>query len=410
MMKMESLPFTETRPSEPIVPPRREQYLFLLEFFIHRIDSERLGRFNEMFYVPTTVTLNFLNLQDDSIQLTPVDPMFEPLSAIPGDSESFFSGRSILFAIPEALVTTISTELRITLKVEKKMPNELRPDILVGTGELDMSAEFAGLRKEILQCWHRDFPPPKSYEGPVELFYDEESSGTISVLVRISGFGQCIVTEFDSPPEERATSFIFRGDERDDKTLSYKCRIINPGDVSACEESEDDVGDCGICSPKKTWCLPCGEPDSARINVEASQATKKCPKPKTENEDLLKISRTEPKGMITSSRGSPTPCGKAVVLKVSGLLNYDGNKKPRVTVSPQSSEPDPEHDVFVLRIGKKGLVGANEKCDLQLEMRTPKGPERRPPIRYETREAQTEVEAKEVKKKGKGKGQGKKKK
>lgn len=111
--------------------------------------------------------------------------------------------------------------------------------------------------------------------------------------------------------------------------------------------------------------------------------------------------------MISSSRAGPTPCGKAVVLKVSGLLDYDGMRKPTVTLASEPSGPDPEHDVFILRIGKKGIVGADEKSDLQLEMRTPKGPERRPPIRYETREAQTEVEAKEAKK---GKGKGKKKK
>lgn len=51
---------------------------------------------------------------------------------------------------------------------------------------------------------------------------------------------------------------------------------------------------------------------------------------------------------------------------------------------------DPDHDIFVLRIGKKGLVGVGEKSDIQLEMKTPKGPERRPPIRYETRDMQTE--------------------
>ncbi|XP_011300212.1 uncharacterized protein [Fopius arisanus] len=394
---MESFPSQITGPPDP-APPRREQYLFLLEFFIHRIDSQRLGRFNEMFYVPTTVTLKFLNLQDDSIKITPVDPMFEPLSGIPGDSENFFSGRSILFAIPEKMVTTISTEFKIDLNVQKKMPDEIRPDILIGTGELDMSPEFAGLRKEVLQCWHRDFPPPKVFEGPVKLFYEGEPSGDIFILVKISGFGQSIVTEFDSPPEEKATSFVFRGDDRDDKNLSYKCKVIDPADVDICEESEDDAGDCHVCSPKKIRCMPCGQPDSARV-----KGTGKSQKSRLENQEPSKELRMEPRGMISSSRGDPTPCGKAVVLKVSGLLDYDGKKKPRVTVGPESSVPDPEHDVFVLRIGKKGLVGADEKSDLQLEMRTPKGPERRPPIRYETREAQTEIETKEVKKKGKGK-------
>lgn len=61
-------------------------------------------------------------------------------------------------------------------------------------------------------------------------------------------------------------------------------------------------------------------------------------------------------------------------------------------------DDDPDHDMFVLRIGKKGLVGIGEKSDLQLEMKTPKGPERRPPIRYETREMQTDVDKKKSKK------------
>lgn len=57
--------------------------------------------------------------------------MFEPLSGIPGDSENFFAGRSILFAIPEKLVTTISTELKIHMKVEKNMPDEVRLETLL---------------------------------------------------------------------------------------------------------------------------------------------------------------------------------------------------------------------------------------------------------------------------------------
>lgn len=128
-----------------------------------------------------------------------------------------------------------------------------------------MSAEFAGLRKEILQCWHRDFPPPKTFEGPVELFYEEESSGTAEVLVQISGFGQSIVTEIDSPLEQAATSFVFKGDERDDKAVSYKCRIIRGNEE---EESDDDPADCGVCLPEKTRCLPCGQAESARVNIQ----------------------------------------------------------------------------------------------------------------------------------------------
>lgn len=103
--------------------------------------------------------------------------------------------------------------------------------------------------------------------------------------------------------------------------------------------------------------------------------------------------------LIQSSRGPTQPCGKPVVLKVSGLFNdNDSEKKPTVTVGDESAavmpgyQSNPDHDIFILRIGKKGLVDIGEKSDIQIEMKTPKGTERRPPIRYETREMQTEVE------------------
>lgn len=61
------------------------------------------------------------------------------------------------------------------------------------------------------------------------------------------------------------------------------------------------------------------------------------------------------------------------------------------TATNLDNSTDPDYDIFVLRIGKKGLVGADEKSDIQLEMKTPKGLERRPPVRYETRDMQTEI-------------------
>ena len=99
---------------------------------------------------------------------------------------------------------------------------------------------------------------------------------------------------------------------------------------------------------------------------------------------------------------------------MSGLLDAGDDPcgrppEARVTVVPESeaAKPDdlcdPDHDIFILRIGKKGLVGADEKSDIQLEMRTPKGPERRAPVRLETREMQTEQESTGGKKGGKKK-------
>lgn len=120
------------------------------------------------------------------------------------------------------------------------------------------------------------------------------------------------------------------------------------------------------------------------------------------------------KSLLPSSRDSSQLCGKPVVLKVSGLFDNGDGKKPIVTVADESAKPtdtlDRDHDVFILRIGKKGLVGVDEKSDIQLEMKTPKGPERRPPIRCETRQMQTDEARKEEVAKDRKKKQKKKKK
>lgn len=162
---------------ENFIPENREQYMFLLEFFINKITGERLNKLNDMFFVPTTVGLNFFN---ETVEITPVDPMFNPLAGIPGDSEIFYSGKSILFAIPQHIVADKTTEFKININIRKKMPEDIRPDILVGTGELDLSQLFAGLRKEMLQCWKRDNPPPKVYEGSLDFQFENKSAGLFS--------------------------------------------------------------------------------------------------------------------------------------------------------------------------------------------------------------------------------------
>ncbi|XP_015586034.1 uncharacterized protein LOC107263387 [Cephus cinctus] len=402
-------------------PKLKEQYLFLLEFFVHHITGERLAKLNQMFFVPTSVCFQFLDFKDEDIQVTPVDPMFEPQAGIADDVEYFYSGRSIMFAIAEHVVINDISEFKIQLIVQKKMPDDIKPDILIGKGTIDLSEQFRKLKKEMQQCWTRRIPTPRTYEDEIPLNFQGEDVGTILLYVRLSAFGQTIITEFDAPPigREKTSSFVFKGDENIEKAPTYKCRLIDSDDLNICNDSNDDVTQehiCPICVPPRHQCIPCGRSKGA-VEKIPMPITPVCPAVKSVPKALEDAACTKPEKNlpIQSSRGPAQPCGKAVVLKVSGLLDEgtkDGQlKQPTVTVTSEAEATgpnhpgDPDHDVFVLRIGKKGLVGDGEKSDIQLEMRTPKGPERRPPIRYETREVQTE----EDKSKGKGgKGKGKK--
>ncbi|XP_017788184.1 PREDICTED: uncharacterized protein LOC108570787 [Habropoda laboriosa] len=408
-VKSKAVPTLGSR--DEIVPDNQEQYLFLLEFFVQHMTSERLAKLNQMFFVPTTISVEFLNFTgEDNIQITPVDPLFQPQAGVAGDVEYFYSGRSVMFAIDQYTVINKLFDLIIKLCVEKKMPEGVKPDVLIGNAEVDLSMHFAALRKEMLQCWHKLAPPPRVFEGEVPLVYNDQVVGAISMFARISAFGQTIVTEFEVPPDRNISSYIFRGAESNAKSLTYKCRIVDSDVGNVCIESKDDLlksgPPCRVCIKEHHPCTPCGKPGATLKPTVSGRQTSPVTTSRSKPDTCADVHKQA--GLIQSSRGPAQPCGKAVVLKVSGILDTGQDKKPTVTVAPESEATpadatDPEHDVFVLRIGKKGIVGAGEKSDIQLEMRTPKGPERGPPIRCETREMQTEDKGRKDRKKKKKK-------
>ncbi|KAI4498173.1 hypothetical protein M0802_006659 [Mischocyttarus mexicanus] len=426
MKKLEMPPKNSKSPifgtREDLTEDNKEQYLFLLEFCIHRITGKRLAKLNQMFYVPTTVGLEFLHFtKEDNIEITPVDLLFEPQAGIADDVEYFYSGKSVMFAMDHETTKDKSLELIVKMTIRKRMPEGIKPDILVGVAEFELTKQFAALRKEMLQCWHRKVPPPKTFEDSLPLIMNEKQVGKVFLFVRMSAFGETVVTEFEAPESIRkGSAYVFKGEELNEKSLAYKCRVVDSENIQT-QESIIDFP-CRACVLEEYDCLPCGRSTGARPqnhiqsddskNLCLLEANKPASYPPSMLEDKSKKDFcndiSKPAGPIQTSRGPVQACGKAVILKVSGLLNGEADKQPTVTVSPECDAtkpdypPDPEHDVFILRIGKKGLVGADEKSDLQLEMRTPKGPERRPPIRYETRQIQTDISDGKKKKERKG--------
>lgn len=163
-----------SEPNPQIRETCREQYLFLLEFYVRCIQSPRLTKLNEMFYVPTTVAFRFLDFetvisksksifhslkikwyifiyqQDDELQLTPVNTQFQPQAGIADDIEPFYAGRSVLFALAQSAVSDVYRDFKIDVSVFKRMPKEIKPDVLVGKAEVDLSVHFAALRKEVI--------------------------------------------------------------------------------------------------------------------------------------------------------------------------------------------------------------------------------------------------------------------
>ncbi|XP_011645983.1 uncharacterized protein LOC105432739 [Pogonomyrmex barbatus] len=373
----------------------KEHYLLLLELYVKQASGDRLAKLNQMFFVPTSVHFGFLDfVNENDLKITPVDPLFQSAVRTIDDVEVFNVGKSVLFAVDSEAMMNRAVKMILKITAKKQMPDAIKPDVVVGAGELDLSGQYAALRIEMIQDWKSGIATSKEFDGEVPLIYNGNLSCNLDIFVRMSGFGQMIVTEFDDPVARDSSTFVF-GTEETDRVLLYKCREVD----SRIDLFEDSSGDlqspitCPVCMPERYPCVPCGK-------LGAVEEGDRDVRRKEDDRIIERRLKDIPiKSFDQDKRDTSQLCGKPVVLKVSGLFeNGDGigKKKPTVTVASESvatkpGDPsDPDYDIFVLRIGKKGLVGVGEKSDIQLEMKTPKGPERRPPIRYETRDVQTE--------------------
>lgn len=396
-------------------PPEvcREHYLFLLELFVRQASGDRLAKLNQMFCVPTCVHFGFLDFVDEGdLTVTPVDLLFQPQTSVANDVEIFNAGKSVLFAVDHETVADRTVKMILKITAKKRMPDSIKPDILVGVGELDLSGQYAALRLEMLQYWRKGIATSKVFDGQVPLIYNENLSSSLDIFVRISGFGQTILTGFDAPIERDPSTFVFDSGELD-QILSYRCRRMDSRAFDLFEASSEKLPGptaCPVCVPERYTCVPCGKLAAVeeRDKGDSGLAGRKDTVRVFEREEVILRLFKNPGSNFQSSESlvRSKPCGKPVILKVSGLFDNGDDvsgKKPTVTVADESAatrpgEPsDPDHDIFVLRIGKKGLVGVGEKSDIQLEMKTPKGSERRAPIRYETRDMQTERHEEEPK-------------
>lgn len=158
-------------------------------------------------------------------------------------------------------------------------------------------------------------------------------------FVRISTFGQTVVTAIDPPDMERssARSFLFRGTDEmcENRFLEYKCRRFDP---LQCELSTLLQEESLTCQQKqkeqcpKLPCQPCRIDSGARIKGKSGSPSPTLPtmmfspgcggrgEPESTNLCCEQDPPRRPIAGIQTSRAPKEPCGKAVVLKVNYLL------------------------------------------------------------------------------------------
>lgn len=239
----------------------KEHYLLLLELYVKQASGDRLAKLNQMYFVPTSVHFEFLDFVDvNELMVTPVDPLFQPQVSVVNEVEIFNVGKSVLFAIDSEAAMNRMIKMILKITVKKQMPDAIKPDVLVGTGELDLSGQYAALRIEMMQDWKNSVTVSKEFDGQVPLTYNGNLSGNLDVFVRISGLGQTIVTDFDAPIAQDPLTFIFGTGEVE--RILYKCREVDSHTIDVFEDSSEDIQKsitCPVYIPEKYPCVPCGK-------------------------------------------------------------------------------------------------------------------------------------------------------
>lgn len=247
--------------------PEDKYYLFLMEVFVKRVSSDRLAKLNQMFAVPTVVQFGFLDFADEDEDLTviPADSLNQSRSDVTIRFETFNSGKSILFPLDYNEVANCSAEMILNFTVKKQMSDNIIPKcILVGTGTLNMSKQYLALRKEMLKCWGADVTTStKELDAQVPLIYNQNRPGTLDVFVKLSGYGETIVTEFDEPiTQDFSTSLFGTGEITTiDRIVMHDYRKSDSSVIDLCEASGKNLQELFNYPAnmlESHFCAPCG--------------------------------------------------------------------------------------------------------------------------------------------------------
>lgn len=266
-----------TRISVDPLEGSKEFYLFFLEFYVKQVSSDRLGILNDILSAPTRVCLKidrFVN--DDGLEVTPVDLVFQPQAGFATSVEIFNVGISMLTAFRFGTESRSTMILKII--VEKWLPDiDVGPflDCLVGVGQLDMSDVYDALQKEMLQCWRKGVTRSKKFDGQIPLIAGGEQSGTLDIFVRISSSGQMIITDFNAPVPQDSRMFIFGRENVDESYSMHKFHEVNTHTVDNLFEDFSKDVQCPVCLPERYPCVPCGKMGAVQKRDESVAEVKR---------------------------------------------------------------------------------------------------------------------------------------
>ena len=216
---------------------------------------DRLSTQNEWGSGELCVTFQFLDYPH--LEICEKD-FVSKIGDTPCTDTSFRSGKSCLFAIPNAQLESLPQEFEVNVGVMRKMPPGVLPDkLLLAQTKIELTEAIAGVIDDVTRN-PQDVPVTKRVRDSFDLMEPTglKVVGCIGVFVRLTCFGKLIVTPFHlgGACDGGSTAF-FGGGGGEDKSDIYHCVEVGPGPKTG-------PGPC--CQPPPCpwpcWGKPCEEP------------------------------------------------------------------------------------------------------------------------------------------------------
>ncbi|XP_047040865.1 uncharacterized protein LOC124645150 [Helicoverpa zea] len=363
---------------------KQDDGLFLLEVLIDKVLFVKSPCFSDKDF-RTCVTIEAQSVEP--LEICDDDP--GACSAKSGGPfvKTFNSGKSCLFSLQEADIQKAMSNFPIKVTVYKSLPCGCLPTkIIMGEATIDMTKEFVQSRKKFLED-----PTNVSYEALKDSFRivgpDSGETGEIVMFLRISCFGKLIITRFQGtsgPPNLRAgqgPSIIDRScnPRREFQTFRDPCvcgaahaaaTSGASGSIAPCKTLGGSAGGYGICPlARDPYSIkPCEDPDDPCF----------CSGPKPPPKQPMVCRNTDPYCLHVPK--GLRPQGTQFTCTTEGCIQTARHGQQAVYARGDSKNDAPNKDVFVLKIAKTAVQG-DKKSKIELELVTPKGPDKKPPVR-----------------------------
>ncbi|KZC10282.1 hypothetical protein WN55_01398 [Dufourea novaeangliae] len=185
----------------------------------------------------------FRMLDNEWVTLTPHRSDYRSYRGSNYQTERFYGGKSLLFAVPETTLESTVDGVDVQIYVYKQVSKffELRRQQNFGFVLVNVDTQLNGIikdlreRKELDGYFSGDLdrePISRSTRGTFTLLDDryQETEATIEVYMRISCLGRCIITELHAPMSIRKA---FYAREESDDLYEYQFRELSTQDVES---------------------------------------------------------------------------------------------------------------------------------------------------------------------------------